>query len=185
MTEEEQNETEDRREEESDEEIRERLQEEVEELESQLKRVMADFDNYRKRMAKERRAVMERASESLMFDLLDVMDDFDRALSSDGDPEPDGIEMIKRKFYNILTSHGLKEIDSEGKEFDPLYHECLVAEEVEDEDKENVVLEEIKKGYKLNSKVIRPAKVKVGEYCEDVDDEEKNEDEDQEVKEDE
>ena len=145
-----------------DEPSKERLEEEVEELEKSLKKVMADFDNYRKRTAKERKKIINQATADLMEDLLEVLDDFERALGSDDDLDHDGVNMIYDKFYKKLKNHGLKEIDAEGKEFDPHYHECVMSEEVDDEEKKDKILEQFEKGYKLNSKVIRPAKVKVG-----------------------
>lgn len=139
---------------------REALEDEVEELESSLKKVMADFDNYRKRTIQEKKDIIESATEDLMTDLLQVSDDFERALDSDDDLDEDGVEMIYRKFFETLREHGLEEIDAEDKEFDPHYHECVMSVETDEEEKD-MIIEQFQKGYKLNSKVIRPAKVKV------------------------
>ncbi len=139
---------------------REQLKEEVEELESSLKKVMADFDNYRKRMMKEKKRIIERATEDLMIDLLEVLDDFERALDNESEMEREGIEMVYKKFRQVLEEHGLEEIDAEGEKFDPQYHECVMSVEEEDEE-EDRILEEFQKGYKLKDKVIRPSKVKV------------------------
>ncbi|MFW6040863.1 MAG: nucleotide exchange factor GrpE [Thermoplasmatota archaeon] len=146
---------------EPEEPTREQLEEEIEDLRSSLKKVMADFDNFRKRKIKERKQIIERATEGLMIDLLDVLDDFERALDED-DFDKDGVEMIYRKFYKTLKNHGLEEIDAHKEEFDPYYHECVMSVEVDEEENKNKVLEQFEKGYKLKSKVIRPAKVKVG-----------------------
>ncbi len=146
----------------------EQLKQEIEELESDLKRVMADFDNYRKRMVKEKKRIIQQASESLMKDLLEILDDLDRALDSDGDLSEDGVKMIHKKFKRKLEDHGLEGMDALGDEFDPMYHECVVSEEVDDEDKVDQVTEVLNKGYKMNSRVIRPAKVKVGKKKEEV-----------------
>lgn len=172
-------------EQETQEEQEERLKREVEELEASLKKMMADFDNYRKRMAKEKKRIIERATQSLMSDLLDVHQDFERALDSGDGGDDDAVEMIYRKFDRVLKDHGLSEIDAEGEEFDPMYHECMISEEVDDEDKHDKVIQQFEKGYELNSKVIKPAKVKVGRYeKKKVEDKEevKIEDEDQEEK---
>lgn len=141
---------------------KERLEKEIEELEESLKKVMADFDNYRKRTMKEKKKIINQATEDLLEDLLEVLDDFERALGSEDDIDQDGVNMIHDKFYKKLKNHGLKEINAEGKEFDPHYHECVMSEEVDDEDKKDKILKQFEKGYKLNSKVLRPAKVKVG-----------------------
>lgn len=149
-------------------ELRRELEKEIEELESSLKRVMADFDNYRKRMVKEKKRIVQQANEGIMKDLSEVLDDLERAL--EGEISEDGIEMIYRKLKNKLEDHGLERIESVGQEFDPMYHECVYSEEV-DEDKIDIVLEEFNKGYKMNSRVIRPAKVKVGKKKEVNEDE--------------
>ena len=140
---------------------KEQLEEEVDELEKSLKKVMADFDNYRKRTLREKKKIIERATENLMIDLLGVLDDFERALNSDDELDLDGIEMIYKKFYKTLKDHGLEEFDAEGKKFDPKYHECVMSVDAENDDDKDMVIEQFEKGYKLNSKVIRPAKVKV------------------------
>lgn len=149
-------------EEETEEPTKEQLEEEIEDMERSLKKLMADFDNYRKRTVREKKRIIERATEDLMVDLLDVLHDFDRALDSEEDIDIEGVEMIYNKFYRTLENHGLEEIDAEDDEFDPHYHECVMSEEVDDEELKNQILEQFEKGYRLNSKVIKPAKVKVG-----------------------
>jgi len=139
---------------------REELEEEIEDLEKSLKKVMADFDNYKKRMIKEKRRIRQLANESLVLDLLEVLDDFERALENEEDLDRDGIEMISNKFIGKLEDHGLEKIDAEGEEFDPMYHECVHSEEKDDFEKDKII-EVYQKGYKLNDKVIRPSKVKV------------------------
>ncbi|MGM0404797.1 MAG: nucleotide exchange factor GrpE [Thermoplasmatota archaeon] len=149
----------------SDEELeeltKEQLEEEVDELEKSLKKVMADFDNYRKRTLREKKRIIERATEDLMVDLLGVLGDFERALNSDDKLDLDGVEMIYKKFYRTLKEHGLEEFDAEGEQFDPRFHECVMSVDAKNEDDKDLVIEQFEKGYKLNSKVIRPAKVKV------------------------
>ncbi len=137
---------------------KEELFEEIEDLESSLKKVMADFDNYKKRTRKEKRRIRKLATEDVMCDLLEILDDFERALEEE-EIERDGIEMIYNKFYSTLKDHGLKEIE-ENENFDPNYHECVLSVEVEDAESDEIV-EVFQKGYKLNDKVIRPSRVKV------------------------
>ncbi|MEF8873284.1 MAG: nucleotide exchange factor GrpE [Candidatus Thermoplasmatota archaeon] len=143
----------------SEEPTKEELEEEVEELESSLKKVMADFENYKKRMVKEKRRIRQVATEDLMSDMIEVLDDFERALEND-EIEKDGIELIYRKFSKVLEDHGLEKIEAEDEKFDPMYHECVDSVEKEDVEKDKI-LEEYQKGYKLNDKVIRPSRVRV------------------------
>ncbi len=159
---EDQEKVEESKDEESEEEglTKEELQEEVEELETSLKKVMADFDNYRKRMIKEKKRIRQLANESLMTDLLEVLDDFERALDEDEEIDREGVEMIFDKFVNTLGNHGLEKIEAEGEEFDPMYHECIQSEESDDVEKDKII-EVFQEGYKLNDEVIRPSKVKV------------------------
>ncbi len=147
-------------EEQSHEPTRQELQEEVDELESSLKKVMADFDNYKKRMIKEKQRIRQLANEDLMIDLLEVVDDFGRALENDDDIDKDGIEMIFDKFFKTLQDHGLEKIEAKGERFDPMYHDCIQSVESEDADKDEII-EVFQEGYKLNDEVIRPSKVKV------------------------
>ncbi|MBS3781120.1 MAG: nucleotide exchange factor GrpE [Candidatus Thermoplasmatota archaeon] len=147
--------------EESEEEpTREELKEEVEELETSLKKVMADFDNYKKRMIKEKNRIRQLANKSLVVDLLEVLDDLERALDNEEDIDRDGIEMIFEKFMRTLEDHGLEKIDAEGEQFDPMYHDCVQSEERDDVE-EDKIIEVYQEGYKLNDEVIRPSKVKV------------------------
>ncbi len=146
--------------EEAEELTREELQEEIEELETSLKKVMADFDNYKKRMIKDKKRIRQLANESLVLDLLEVLDDFERALRSEEEMDKDGIEMIFNKFVKTLENHGLEKIDAEGEEFDPMYHECVQSEKDDDVEKDQII-EVYQEGYKLNDEVIRPSKVKV------------------------
>lgn len=137
---------------------KEELFEEIDELETSLKKVMADFDNYKKRMAKEKQRIRKLANENIMCDLLEILDDFERALEEE-EIERDGIEMIYKKFVDTLKAHGLEEIE-ENEDFDPSYHECVQSVEVEDVESDKII-EVCQKGYKLNDKVIRPSRVTV------------------------
>ncbi|MFW5946003.1 MAG: nucleotide exchange factor GrpE [Candidatus Natronoplasma sp.] len=139
---------------------KEELQEEVEELETSLKKVMADFDNYKKRMIKDKKRIRQLANKSLMVDLLEVLDDFERALDNEEDIDRDGVKMIFNKFMKTLENHGLEKIEAEGEKFDPMYHECVQSEDNDDVEKDQII-EVFQDGYKLNDEVIRPSKVKV------------------------
>lgn len=145
---------------EKDELTKEELEEEIDDLESSLKKVMADFDNYKKRMTKEKKRIREIATEDLVVDLLEIVDDFERALENEDDIDRDGIEMIFNKLVKTLNDHGLSTIDAEKEKFDPMYHECVQSVECENAEKDEII-EVYQKGYMLNNKVIRPSKVKV------------------------
>ncbi|MFQ6089657.1 MAG: nucleotide exchange factor GrpE [Candidatus Methanofastidiosia archaeon] len=129
-----------------------------------LKRVQADFENYKKRAAKEREELVKYAEEDLIFELLEVLDNFERALenfSRTGKKKDflKGVEMIYTNFKEILKRRGLKPIESIGKHFDPYYHEVITTEE--SDEKEDTITEEFQKGYMFKEKVIRPSKVKI------------------------
>ena len=110
--------------------------------------LQADFDNYRKSLEREREQVIQLAGESLVRDLLPVLDDLDRALPSlSQEKNREGFELLSRKLHKILEKHGLKSIESHGKRFDPNFHEAIAKEE-SDED-EGTILEEYQKGYLL------------------------------------
>jgi molecular chaperone GrpE len=131
-----------------------------------MKYLQADFDNYRKHFDKEKEKVVELANESLIKDLLAVLDDFEAAAPAACEKDRDGIEMLYQKLYKILEDNGLKEITNE--KFDPHFHEAVLREESEKED--GTILESLQKGFMLKSKVIRPAKVKVSSKKEAISD---------------
>jgi molecular chaperone GrpE len=124
---------------------------------SQLKYLQADFDNYRKQFEKEREQIVKLANESLVKELIVILDDFESSIKLIENKE--GIELLNKKFFSILEKHGLKKIEALGKKFNPNFHEVLCKElSSHDEDE---IIEEIQRGYKLHSKVIRPSKVKI------------------------
>ncbi|WP_246516572.1 nucleotide exchange factor GrpE [Salicibibacter cibarius] len=143
----------------------ETLQAELEEWQNKVKRVQADYDNFRKRSRSEKEAAAEFRSQPLMEALLPVLDNFRRALDSEGQNASDegfykGMEMVYRQFVEALESDGLEEIPTEGETFDPNVHQAVM--QVEEEGFEsNQIVEELQKGYKLKTRVIRPAMVKV------------------------
>ena len=126
-------------------------------------RAQADFINYKRRSEQERAEVVNYANSTLILNLLPALDDLERALASV--PEElaesrwvDGIRHIYRKLQAVLEAQGVSVIEAEGKDFDPNFHEAVMAVEGE----EGKVIEETQKGYKLRNRVIRPTKVKVG-----------------------
>lgn len=139
----------------------------AEERLSRLKYLQADFDNYRRWSEKEKGAIIALANESLIKDLLVILDDFERALPAlDQEKNKEGISMIQKKLLKILAGYGLQPIDCVGKKFDPNFHEVLCKEQCDREP--DTILDDIGRGYQLKSKVIRPSKVviaeKVGEH---------------------
>ena len=118
------------------------------------RRLQADFDNYRKRSQREVEEYRKYACASIVQDLLTVVDDLDRALAS---AQPDGVRGVRSNLMKVLEANGLKEIPADGK-FDPNYHEALCTV---DGDEDGMIAEVFQKGYSLNGKVLRYAKVKV------------------------
>jgi len=144
----------------------------LEETRDQLLRKTADFENYRKRMNQEKQKAIDFANESLLLDIIPVMDDFERAIQSAETSEElkelpagkvmlDGITMIEKQLASKLENKwGLKRFNSAGEAFDPNLHEAMLMEKSPDIE-EPVVQEDFIKGYMLKDRVIRPAKVKV------------------------
>ena len=128
-------------------------------------RLAADFDNYRKRTAREHAELTRRANERLLNELLPVLDDFERALEAAAEHEEakleEGVRLVHRSLLGLVERHGLTEIDTEGA-FDPHVHEALLAQPGEGAE-EGSVLQVLQKGYRLGDKVIRPARVIVAE----------------------
>lgn len=151
------------------------LEKKISEAEEKLKeyhdkylRLSAEFDNYRKRTIRERSDLLKYAGEETLSKILPVMDDFERALASvetttDIDAVREGIKHIYSKFKEILSQQGIKEIDAYSSEFNTDLHEAVTKVPAQDESMKGKVLEVVQKGYYLNDKVIRFAKVIVGE----------------------
>ena len=136
----------------------------VEELTSDLKRMTADFSNYRKRNDAERAEFAKFAKADLIAKLLDVLDGYDRALATvpddlRGQPWVEGMWLVERKLRTVLEAEGLEPIDSLGKPFDPYLHEAVAY--VESDEPEGSVIQEHQKAYRLHDRVIRPALVTV------------------------
>lgn len=132
-----------------------------------IKRQQAEFENYKKRMIKEKEHYLKYASIPLISDFLNFIDNFDHALKVDsvdaGQMQSfiDGFKMMRSQFFSILQKYDVQEIETVKKEFDPNIHEAIMIEENK-KFKDNIILEELQKGYLLRDKVIRSAKVKVG-----------------------
>lgn len=141
------------------EEVKEEGKEESDDL--RYLRLMADFQNYKRRVEKEKKDLYAYANENIMSDLLTVMDNFERALEHDADENfKEGIEMIFKQLQDALEKSGLAEIPALGEDFDPNVHNAVMAEETEDYES-GKVSGVMQKGYTLNGKVIRPSMVKV------------------------
>ncbi|SFQ99745.1 nucleotide exchange factor GrpE [Desulfoscipio geothermicus] len=135
----------------------------TEEYFNRLVRLQADFDNYRKRVQKEKEDFFKYASASLCEALLPVLDNFQLALAArEEDPAKvvEGVEMIYRQLQDVLQKEGLTPVAAVGEQFDPVKHEAVMQEATE-EHPENTVIEELRRGYYLKDRVIRPAMVKV------------------------
>lgn len=133
----------------------------IKELTETLQRLQAEFENYKKQVEKQYSNIKKCASESLVIQLLPILDSFELALRNKESNKEEfikGIELIYSQLDNVLKSQGLSSIEALGKNFDPYKHEVLLKEESE---KDNIVLEELQKGYMLNDKVIRHTKVKI------------------------
>jgi molecular chaperone GrpE len=131
-----------------------------------LRRLKAEFENYRKRVLKEQTRAVELAAEPVMAKLVEVLDEFELALmAAERKPDLDrflhGVELVYAKLTDILRSEGLERIDAEGRAFDPELHEALLEAEGETEG-EPYVADVLRPGYTLRGRVIRPAGVKVG-----------------------
>jgi molecular chaperone GrpE len=149
--------------------VPEDLERQVKELEAardsaiaDLQRVAADFDNYRKRTARDHQALVARATEGLVKELLPVLDDLERALEAVQQHEEakleEGVRLVHRELSHVLAKAGLVAVETDGK-FDPHEHEALLTQPSDAD--EGAILEVIQKGYRLGDRVLRPARVVV------------------------
>jgi molecular chaperone GrpE len=153
--------------EEKDKEVQEKDKEiqdlgsEVEEYHSQLLRLQADFDNYKKRSEKDIKEFIKYANEKLLLKIIDAYEDLERALKTkDSHDLKEGVEMIHKKLKDLLESEGICEIEAGGEKFDHNKHDAIMVEDSDDYP-DDTVIEELVKGYTLDSKVIKYSKVKV------------------------
>ena len=146
----------------------EKAQKEIEELKNQLLYKVAEFDNYRKRTLKERAELILNGGEKFITAILPIIDDMERAIESGAktdDPEVlrEGMELIHQKFIKVLEAQGVSKIDTENADFDTDVHEAVAMVPGMGDDKKGKVIDCLQQGYKLNDKVIRHAKVAVGQ----------------------
>ncbi|MEZ3577285.1 MAG: nucleotide exchange factor GrpE [Muribaculaceae bacterium] len=130
--------------------------------------LMADFDNFRKRVMREKADLLKNAGERVISGLLPIVDDFERGLAAaaeakDAEAVRQGMEMIYQKLVRYLESQGVKAMDSNGTDFDPDLHEAIATVPAPTPEQKGKVLDTTQKGYMLNDKVLRHAKVAVGE----------------------
>jgi molecular chaperone GrpE len=136
---------------------------ELAEMKEKYLRLYSDFENFRKRTAKEKIDLIQTASAGLIIDLLPVIDDYERALANAPEGEISaGIQLIFTKISATLQAKGLKELPTKGEVFDAEIHDCITQFPAPTEDEKGKVMEVVEKGYTLNEKVIRFAKVVVG-----------------------
>lgn len=146
----------------------ENLQKKVSDLNDKNLRLMAEFDNYRKRTLKERSDLLKTAGESILANMLPLVDDFERALKAmetaqDVNAVKEGVELIYEKFISFLAQNGVKEIPTEKETFDTDLHEAVTTFPAPSEDMKGKIMDCVSKGYTLNDKVIRYPKVVVCE----------------------
>lgn len=133
-------------------------------LQDRLLRTAAEFDNYRKRMDRERRELSEYVASDVLAELLPIVDNFERALQApaggDGDAFRKGVELIHRQMLDLLRKRGVTPIDAVGADFDPNLHQAVIHEPSGDH-REGEVMQELQRGYRIGDRLLRPAMVKV------------------------
>jgi molecular chaperone GrpE len=140
--------------------------EELEKLKDSYLRLMAEYDNYRKRTIKEKADLIKNAGEKTLVGLLPIVDDFQRALENidnakDLDAVKEGVDLIYQKFLSYLQQNGVKAIETLGEPFDADLHEAIATVPAQDEEQQGKIIDNLQTGYTLNDKVIRHAKVVV------------------------
>lgn len=148
----------------TEEKAEEKTEEKADDGNEKYVRLMAEFQNYKKRVAKEKNDIREYATEKLVMKLLPVLDNFERALAASAEDDPagyaKGMELIFTQMVTELQKSGLAEVEAEGQDFDPTKHNAVMTEENE-ELESGKVSKVLQKGYALNDKVIRPSMVAV------------------------
>lgn len=143
----------------------EAAQQEIAELKDKYLRLYSEFDNFRRRTAKERIELMQTAGKEVVLSMLPVLDDFERALKAFGEdngPAKEGVQLIYHKMKRSLESQGLKEMESNGAAFNPDLHEAITQIPAPSEDLKGKVVDTVEKGYYLQETVVRFAKVVIG-----------------------
>lgn len=148
--------------------VEDKLKAEIAELNDKYLRLYSEFDNMKRRNAKERIELMDTAGKDILLSFIPVVDDFERAQkafenSTDIEAVKEGVTLIHTKFLNILSQKGVKAIESKGQPFDVDYHEAITKIPAPTDDLKGKVVDEVEKGYTLKDKVIRFAKVVIGE----------------------
>jgi len=141
----------------------EELRREKDSLQDRLLRTAAEFDNYRKRVERERRDLADYMKADILAELLPIVDNFERALqapSSDIDSLRKGVELIHKQMHDFLRKRGVTPIEALGADFDPNFHQAVI-HETSPSHREGEVIEELQRGYMLGDKLLRPAMVKV------------------------
>lgn len=140
------------------------LRRERDALQDRLLRTAAEFDNYRKRMERDRRELAEYAAFDVLTDMLPIVDNLERALqsqtSSADDPFRKGVELIYKQMLDLLKKRGVRTIEAAGQMFDPNFHNAVI-HEASSEHREGEVMQELQRGYMLGDRLLRPAMVKV------------------------
>ncbi|NND06187.1 MAG: nucleotide exchange factor GrpE [Saprospiraceae bacterium] len=139
---------------------------ELSEMKDKYLRLFAEFDNYKKRTSRERLELLRNAAEDMVVDLLPVLDDFDRIRQNedaDEDSFREGVRLVYQKLRQILERKGLQEMDTDEVDFDPELHEAITRIPAPSEELSGKILDHIEKGYYLNDKIIRHAKVVIGQ----------------------
>ena len=144
------------------------LQEQLDKEKKEYLFLMAEFDNFRKRTLKEKSEIIKNAGENVLKGLLPIMDDFERGIkAAEASPEAEsvkeGVNLIYNKLKKYLNQNGVKEIDPADDTFDTEKHEAISVVPVPDEEKKGKILDTVEKGYTINDKVLRHAKVVVGQ----------------------
>jgi molecular chaperone GrpE len=138
------------------------LRREKDALQDRLLRTAAEFDNYRKRVDRERKDLAEYTAAEVVGELLPIIDNLERALTaaSEADPLRKGVELILKMMLDLLRTRGVKPIEAVGQDFDPNFHEAVIHEASSDH-REGEVIAELQRGYLLGDRLLRPAMVKV------------------------
>ena len=142
----------------------------IDELDDRLLRLTAEYDNFRKRSQREKNESRQFANQHLLEKQLPVLDNFEMALTAAKDADPairDGVQMIYDQFVSVLKDAGVEPIDAEGEPFDPNLHEAISQQETTDVE-EGTVVQQVQRGYKLNDRLVRPARVIVAKAPESV-----------------
>ena len=145
----------------SQEQEAENIQSKMQEYENDLKRIQAEFENFQKRTEKEKNELLKYASHKLIIKLINLKENFDRALENSDDKEKliEGLRLIKKEFEKIFDEEEVRYIEVMNKKYDPFVHEVI--QKIISDEEEDTIIEEIQKGYYYKDKVIRNSKVKI------------------------